>query len=85
MHAAAFQPEAEAQLHIHHRPTGSAPMITKVLITHRETDSISESDFCITVAQNEDNDVLSLLEAELDTQEKEGKPVAHCFFAEKVA
>ena len=39
----------------------------------------------MTVAQNEENDVLSLLEADLDTQEKEGKPVAHCFFAEKVA
>ena len=29
--------------------------------THRDTDSISESDFCITVAQNEENDVFSLL------------------------
>ena len=44
--------------------------------THRDTDSISESDFCITVAQNEENDVFSLLEADLDIQEKEGKPVA---------
>ena len=44
--------------------------------THRHTDSISESDFCITVAQNEENDVFSLLEADLDLQEKEGKPVA---------
>jgi len=44
--------------------------------THTDTDSISESDFCITVAQNEENDVLSLLEADLDIQEKERKPVA---------
>ena len=65
-------------------------MITKVQMTahnscarggsknaHRDTDStISESDFCITVAQNEENDVFSLLEADLDIQEKEGKPVA---------
>ena len=41
--------------------------------THRDTDSISESDFCITVAQNDKNDVL---EADLDIQKKEGKPVA---------
>ena len=44
--------------------------------THRDTDSISESDFCIIVVQNEDNDVFSLLQADLDIQEKEGKPVA---------
>ena len=44
--------------------------------THRDTDSISESDFCITVAQNEENNVFSLLEADLDIQEKVGKPVA---------
>ena len=43
--------------------------------THRDTGSISESDSCITVAQNEENDVFSLLEADLDMQEKEGKPV----------
>ena len=41
--------------------------------THKDTDSISESDFCITVAQNDKNDVL---EADLDIQKKEGKPVA---------
>ena len=73
-------------MHIHHGPTGSAPMITKVQMaapgaeartpSHRDTDSISESDFCITEAQNEENDVFSLLEADLDIQEKEGKPVA---------
>ena len=44
--------------------------------THTDTDSISESDFCITVAQNEQNDVFSLLEADLAIQEKEGKLVA---------
>ena len=44
--------------------------------THTDTGSISESDSCITVAQNEENDVFSLLEADLDIQEKEGKPVA---------
>ena len=44
--------------------------------THRDTDSISESDFCIIVAQNEENDVFSLLEAELHIEEKEGKHVA---------
>ena len=84
MHVAVFWPGAEAQMHTHHGPTGSALMITKVQMagpgaaarTHRDTDSISESDFCITVAQNEDNDVLSMLEADLDIQEKEGKPVA---------
>ena len=41
--------------------------------THRDTDSISESDFCIIVAQNEENDVFSLLEADLDIQGKEGE------------
>ena len=44
--------------------------------THRHTDSLSESDFCIAVARNEENDVFPLLEADLDIQEKEGKPVA---------
>ena len=73
-------------MHIHHGPTRSAMMITKVQMaapgaeartpSHRDTDSISESDFCITEAQNEENDVFSLLEAYLDIQEKEGKPVA---------
>ena len=70
-------------MHTHHGPTGSALMITKVQMagpgaaarTHRDTDSISESDFCITVAQNEENDVFFLLEADLDMKEKEGKPV----------
>ena len=37
--------------------------------THRDTDSISESDFCIIVVQNEDNDVFSLLEADLSISE----------------
>ena len=44
--------------------------------THRHTDSLSESDFCIAVARNEENDVFPLLEADLDIQEKERKPVA---------
>ena len=42
-------PGAEAQMHIHHGPTGSAPMITKVQMaapgvaarTHTETQTLS--------------------------------------------
>ena len=48
-HVAAFWPGAEAQMHIHHGPTGSAPMITKVQMaapgaaarTHTETQTLS--------------------------------------------
>ena len=66
-HVAVFRPGAEAQMHIRHRPTGSVGADDNQSAdgcardgsknTHRDADSISESDFCITAAQNEENDV----------------------------
>ena len=65
-------------MHTHHDNNQSADGCARggSKNTHRDTNSISESDFCITVAQNEENDVFCLLEADLDIQGKEGNPIA---------
>ena len=79
MHVAAFGPGAEAhtsRANTNNNQSADGCARGGSKNTHRDTDSISESDFCITVAQNEENDVFSLLEADLDIQEKEGKHVA---------
>ena len=42
--------------------------------TNKESDPVSDSEFCVTVKW-QDEDVFSLLEADLKTQEQAGKPV----------